>query len=142
MFDSLHALKKGTNNQRLAYKAIQNLHILDDLKEYKPTICGTIPIGLNTNHSDIDVIMEVYNLEKWENKVRTLYGEKTDFTFTRKRIRGLEIGKANFSFQDFEFELFGPGQPVLQQNAYLHMVIEFEILKQFPDFKKEVIRLK
>ncbi|MED3738735.1 MULTISPECIES: DUF4269 domain-containing protein [Virgibacillus] len=50
--------------------------------------------------------------------------------------------KVNFYYQSFAFELFAQDQPVYEQYAYLHMVIEDGVLGKFPEWKGEVIRLK
>ncbi|SHG61367.1 DUF4269 domain-containing protein [Ornithinibacillus halophilus] len=142
MFSTIDYLKKGNKGQRKAYHAISRLGIIDSLSDYDPILCGTLPIGINSKNSDLDIIMEVQDFQSYEKKVRKLYGNKEDFRIKRLQIRGRSVVKANFIFDGFEFELFGQDQPVKEQNAYLHMIIEDSILKQFPDIRKEVIKLK
>ncbi|SDZ84142.1 protein of unknown function [Thalassobacillus cyri] len=45
-------------------------------------------------------------------------------------------------FRNFELELFGQDQPIHCQNAYLHMIIEYELLKNNSTLKDKVIGLK
>ncbi|MDX8364497.1 DUF4269 domain-containing protein [Cytobacillus sp. IB215665] len=144
MYNSLLSLKMGTVKQRKAYSAIENLGIMNDLVEYDPVVCGTIPIGVDVIDSDLDIIMEVDHLHKqrFENKVKKLYGNEINFKIVRKNIRNLEVVKANFIFYGFEFEIFGQSQPVLQQYAYQHMVIERFILEEFPSIRQQVVNLK
>lgn len=67
---------------------------------------------------------------------------KDNFTIKRTTIRGKEVVKANFVYNNFEFEFFGQAQPVHKQNAYLHMIIEHKLLQKFPNHKEKVINLK
>ncbi|WP_230500099.1 DUF4269 domain-containing protein [Sutcliffiella rhizosphaerae] len=132
----------GNGKQRAAYTAIMQLNILSDLKEYNPTLCGTIPIGIDIEGSDLDIIMEVHDLETFAARLQALYKDKEAFQLKRTVIRGKEVVKANFHFNEFEFELFGQAQPVQEQYAYLHMMIENECMKKMPSLKAEIITLK
>ncbi|MFF2753091.1 DUF4269 domain-containing protein [Psychrobacillus sp. NPDC058041] len=142
MFETIDYLQFGNKNQKQAYSAIRNLGIMQNLSEYNPILCGTFPIGINIIGSDLDIIMNVADFSSFEKKVTTMYGKQKDFTLKITSIRNVSVIKANFTFDGFEFELFGQHQSVKEQFAYLHMVIENSILKQFPNFKEEVIKLK
>lgn len=135
-------MKTGNKQQQKAYAAINELKLLDDLNDYNPVLCGTIPIDIDIKGSDLDIIMEVKYLDSFANKLQTLYADKENFSIKRRTIRGKEVVKANFTFHDFEFELFGQAQPVHRQFAYLHMKIEYELLQRDPGLRGKVIRLK
>lgn len=109
---------------------------------YSPILCGTIPLGIDTASSDLDIIMEVHDLPTFAAKISFLYGHHSHFKIKRKIIRNKSVIKANFIYQDFEFELFGQAQPVTKQYAYLHMIIEKYLLDENPSWKKELIALK
>lgn len=142
MNDLFERMKTGNIQQQEAYAAIKELKILDDLKDYNPVLCGTIPIDIDIKGSDLDIIMEVRKLDSFANELQTLYADKENFSLKRKTIRGKEVVKANFTFHDFEFELFGQAQPVHKQFAYLHMMIEYELLQRDPNLRDRVISLK
>jgi hypothetical protein len=142
LFDSLRILKEGTEKQQRAYKTIYQLNIMNDLAKFNPIVCGTIPLGIDVEGSDLDIIMEVYDGESFQEKVYQLYHLQTGFRLKESHIRGRKVVKANFYFNDFEFELFGQAQPSIEQNAYIHMVIEYELLKKYPTIRENVIRLK
>lgn len=141
-FHSMHYLKNGNERQQKAYDAITKLGIMVDLQMYNPILCGTIPIGIDIGTSDLDIVMEVYDFADYEQQVSNLYSEKKGFTLQRKEIRDVPVSKANFVFADFEFELFAQPQPVEQQNAYLHMLIEHALLERNPTMREEIIQLK
>jgi Domain of unknown function (DUF4269) len=142
MFDTIDYLQTGNTRQKLAYQAISQLGIMNDLSEYHPVLCGTLPIGIDIAGSDLDMIMEVADFDGFEEKVNTLYGNKEGFLTNRLIIRGVPVLTANFIFEGFEFELFGQPQPVHQQYAYLHMIIEHALLQLHPDMREQVIKLK
>ncbi|KMJ57349.1 alpha/beta hydrolase [Bacillus sp. LL01] len=135
-------MKAGNIKQQEAYVAMRDLNILNELDAYNPILCGTLPIGIDIQGSDLDIIMEVQELGHFAEKLQTLYADKENFSIKRTTIRGREVVKANFIFRDFEFELFGQAQPVHKQFAYLHMMIEYELLKRNPGLKEKVINLK
>lgn len=136
------SMRNGNEKQQRVYRTITELNIMNDLEEYKPTLCGTIPIGVDIESSDLDIIMDVNNLDQFEIRLITLYSNTNNFMIKRKSIRGNEVVKANFFFNNFEFELFGQSLPVHEQHAYLHMIIEYELLQINPDLKKKVMDLK
>jgi hypothetical protein len=142
MFTRIEYLKSGNEKQRNAYKAINELGIMEDLHEYQPVLCGTIPIGIDVKGSDLDIIMEVTDFERFEKTAASLYSGLENFNIKKRTIRNVPVIKANFLFQGFEFELFGQPVPVHKQYAYLHMVIEHALLEQYPHIKDEIIRFK
>jgi len=142
MFDKIDYLQLGNEKQIRAYKAISNLGIMDNLSEYNPTLCGTFPLGIDIVGSDLDIIMDVVDFLPYEKRVETLYGDKENFNIKRLLIREVSVVKANFIFGGFEFELFAQPQSVKEQYAYLHMIIENSLMKQFPNIRAEVTQLK
>lgn len=115
---------------------------MEDLQSYSPILCGTIPLGIDIASSDLDIIMEVYHFYDFEKKINDFYNSYPRFGLKKKNIRGKPIIKANFLYEDFEFELFGQAQIVTQQYAYLHMVIEKYLLDEKPYWKNNIISLK
>ena len=55
-------LQSGNERQNNAYSALNKLKILKILREYNPTLVGTIPIEIDISESDLDIICEVYDL--------------------------------------------------------------------------------
>lgn len=142
LIDLFEGMKTGNKKQQDAYSAIMELNIFNELSSYNPVLCGTLPIGIDIVGSDLDIIMEVQELEHFAEQLQTLYYNKDNFTMKRTTIRGKEVVKANFVFNNFEFELFGQAQPLHKQNAYLHMIIEHKLLQKVPNLKEKVINLK
>ncbi|KHF39961.1 DUF4269 domain-containing protein [Halalkalibacter okhensis] len=142
MFDTIEYLNSGNSRQKRAFSVISELKIMSDLVEFTPILCGTVPIEIDIEGSDLDIIMEVKNFTEFERKIRLLYGGYGHFSLSKKTIKNVPVIKANFHYQNFEFELFGQDESVFNQNAYLHMVIENYVLKQSPDLQGKIIELK
>lgn len=130
------------NRKEMVIDAIKELDICNQLRQYNPELCGTIPLGIDISTSDLDIIMEVQDLKAFEKKLIQLYSCYSQFKINRKIIRGKHVVKANFIHKGFEFELFGQDVPVREQYAYLHMVIEKEVLLNNPELKPKIISLK
>ncbi|MDQ0257521.1 hypothetical protein J2S74_004979 [Evansella vedderi] len=142
MFLSIDYLKEGNPRQQLAYKAMHALGLLIDLEEYTPVLCGTLPINIDIDNSDLDIIMEVKNFDAFEKSIVALYGCHEGFRIKKTHIRGNPVMKANFLYGGFEFELFGQDVLVTEQYAYLHMIIENTLLRKNPPIREEIIALK
>lgn len=54
-----------------------------------------------------------------------------------------ELVICNFQVESFPIEIFAQNKPTTQQNAYLHMMAEYKILKEKgEEFKQKIIDLK
>ena len=142
MFHAICYLKQGNPRQQQAYKAIKQLNMMQDLIDYTPILCGTIPIGIDVKDSDLDIILEVNDFSDFKTRIIRLYGEHEEFTIKQIRIRDTPVIKTNFHYGGFEFELFGQPKPVHEQYAYLHMAIEHHLLKEVSKLREKVIHLK
>lgn len=135
-------MKNGNEKQRRAYDVMEDLGILNKYQSFHPVLCGTIPIGIDVEDSDLDIIMEVYDLPLLEHRLIKDYEQMKGFRLQRKTIRERDVVKANFLYEGFMFEVFAQPQPVQEQHAYLHMIIEDELLRTTPGLKKEILSLK
>lgn len=71
-------LKEGNNTQRKSYEILKRINIFEVLKDYNPILIGTIPIQINIESSDLDIVCEVENfvtfkevlVNEFENKKR------------------------------------------------------------------------
>ncbi|MFK3937338.1 DUF4269 domain-containing protein [Alkalihalobacillus sp. NPDC078783] len=141
---SLNGLSKGTEKQRCVYQVIQDLNIMEMWSIYSPVLCGTIPIGLDLDTSDLDIIMEIDSPlhNQVQQEMQRLYGDFQEFRTKRYEVRGTPTLKANFSYKGFDIELFSQPVPVTKQNAYVHMVIEAALLREEDSMREQVLTLK
>ncbi|MFP3790859.1 DUF4269 domain-containing protein [Bacillus subtilis] len=142
MFRTINYLKSGTETQRYAFEIINELNIFNDLAKYTPVLCGTVPIAIDVQDSDLDIIMEVQDFQLFKDEVKALYGILEGFVLTELTVRNIPTITLNFRYRGFDFELFAQPTAVEKQNAYRHMLIEHYLLLKNPQVRKEIIFLK
>ncbi len=135
-------LARGNQRQRRAYRALERLQVLGVLHDYTPILVGTVPIAIDIDTSDLDVICEVYELDVFEQLVVRAFGQQKGFRVQRKRINDLPVVVANFE-AEFPIEIFGQPRPVREQNAYRHMDVQARLLALGGEgARREIVRLK
>lgn len=146
-FTKLDYLKTGNEKQKRAYAVLTKYKIFEVLEYYSPILAGTIPIEIDVEESDLDIICELdFRFEEdflddiafskiipFEAHVKTEYpiinGEKSILT--------------NFVLEEFPIEIFAQNKPTTEQNAYRHMIAEYKILQEKgEEFKQKIIDLK
>ncbi|URC14595.1 DUF4269 domain-containing protein [Flavobacterium sp. B183] len=142
-FTTIDYLKNGNNRQIQAYEILTQHHILSDIAEFEPILAGTIPIAIDIESSDLDIICYWKNKTKFIEKLHVAFGSKNNYTIRETMIDNRESIIASFRIDFFEFEIFGQNIPTQQQNAYLHMLIEHKILQSKDEnFRSKIIQLK
>ncbi|WP_428743590.1 DUF4269 domain-containing protein [Tenacibaculum sp.] len=143
-FKDISYLKNGTSRQKEAYKVLLELDILELLKKFNPILVGTIPIDIDVESSDLDIICECKNHSELLEIVTKKYGEFSGFHVnTIQSYKNLKTTIIAFEYNTFPIEFFVQNKPSEQQDSYLHMLIEYQILlKENEEFKSEVIALK
>lgn len=142
-FCTIAYLQSGNSKQILAYKILTQNKILDNLIEFDPILVGTIPINIDIENSDLDIICYWKNKSDFVSKISSLFKNKTDFRILENTINEQECVIANFKIDTFEIEIFGQNIPTKKQNGYRHMIIEHQILEsKGEDFREEIIKLK
>ncbi|SER07356.1 DUF4269 domain-containing protein [Pedobacter rhizosphaerae] len=140
-FLDISYLLSGNEKQKRAYEILTEHKILKKLKSSCPILVGTIPINIDIESSDLDIICQVQNKPAFVKLLTSHFQTKKGFTITESAV--FQSVKANFFIDDFEFEIFGQSTPTVQQNAYRHMLIEHQILLEKDEsFRQEIIRLK
>lgn len=146
-FTAIDYLKEGNETQRRAYKVLTRYRIFEKLKAYSPVLAGTIPIGIDVEGSDLDIICQV-DLTCEEDFLDELMFKKivpqdVEVAVKSMVVNGEKSIVVNFMLDGFPVEIFGQDIPPVQQNAYRHMLAEYSILKEKGDgFKQEIIQLK
>ncbi|KAA0127846.1 DUF4269 domain-containing protein [Chryseobacterium sp. SN22] len=141
-FNNIDYLKNGNERQKQAYDVLSGFRLFEKLKAWSPVLAGTIPIGIDIEESDLDVICEVKDEMEFE---RFLAGYFSEFNIKVEsfEINGEKAVVANFMLEGFIIEIFGQNKPVIEQNAYRHMMAEYRILQEKGEgFRNEIIALK
>jgi len=146
-FTTLDYLRAGNERQKRAYEILKKYKIFEVLDYYSPILAGTIPIEIDIDGSDLDIICELdFRFEEdflddiSFSKMIPLEAEvKVDYPVVNDE-KSITI---NFTLEDFPIEIFAQNKPTTQQNAYLHMMAEYKILKEKgEEFKQKIIDLK
>lgn len=136
-------MKTGNHKQKRAYEVLTNYRIFEKLAEYSPVLAGTIPIEVDTENSDLDIICHVKDHTEFKKDLHRIFPQDISFTFENIIINGENSVIVNCMFEEFAVEIFGQNKKATEQNAYLHMIAEYKILKEKgEDFKQKIIELK
>ncbi|KQW98599.1 DUF4269 domain-containing protein [Flavobacterium sp. Root420] len=142
-FSTIEYLKFGNQKQILAYDILTRNTILSNIAEFEPILVGTIPINIDIENSDLDIICYWENKTDFKTKIQSAFGKEKEFTIRETQIDNKETVVANFKIDPFEIEIFGQNIPTKNQNGYKHMIIEDQILtSKGENFRLEIIKLK
>lgn len=125
----LSYLAGGSSRQIDALAVIRELGLWEALADYTPALAGTVPLGVDTPESDLDVICEARDLAAFTERVVGLYAGERDFGWQRGEHQGAESVAAWFSRDVWSFELFAQPVPVARQYACLHLLVEARLLE-------------
>lgn len=143
IFDNIEYLNKGNDRQRAAYRALTDNLIFERLQLFSPLLTGTIPINIDIEESDLDIICSWQEKEEFIKTLRKEFGKINGFKLIEQIRNNYETVLANFRLNEFEIEIFGQCRPTKEQESFRHMVVEYEILKaRGESFRQKVIRLK
>lgn len=136
-------LQRGTDVQREVYGVLSRLNIMNVLQAYNPVLAGTVPLDIQVEGSDLDIICEVQEAGAFAAKVAFHFGHLEEYTCTSRIVDGILRTVIHFKADGWWIELFGQPRPTRQQNGYRHMAVESRVLKILGEvFKCQVIALK
>lgn len=142
-FKDISYLKTGNPKQQAAFHILNQHKVLENLADFDPILVGTIPININIENSDLDIICYWKNKSEFMKKIKNLFQNESNFAIRENLINDQESVIANFFIDAFEIEIFGQNTPTELQNGYRHMVIEDQILRsKGENFRLEIIKLK
>lgn len=143
MFYTLDYLRTGSERQQRALRVIEKHSLFSILKPYDPLLAGTIPIGIDIETSDLDILCHWKNREAFIEHLIEHFSGQQNFRLRAVKIRGCDTVIVNFKLEEFEIEIFGQNIPSREQEGFRHMLIEHKLLIQHgEDFRQEIIRLK
>lgn len=142
-FDTIEYLLDGNDKQKAVYRTLKDNYILERLRLFTPLLTGTIPINIDTDDSDIDIICYWNNKDEFIKTLTREFDKFDRFAWTEKRINNYDTILANFLLDKFQIEIFGQNRPTKEQESFKHMIIEYEILmSRGESFRQEIVRLK
>lgn len=127
-FRTLDYLTAGNPRQRRAYQVLTETGLALRLSAYGATLVGTVPLGLDIPTSDLDVICEAYDLNRFERDVRRAAHHADDVSAYHSRIGLIPSAIITFTWRGCPIEVFGQRIPVPGQHGYRHLLIEQRVL--------------
>ena len=128
-FRDIAYLCDGNPRQRAAYRALDELGVIERLADYGPVLAGTVPLDIDVAGSDLDILCEVHDFARFDADLTAAFGHCEGFCVTapRPRMGGASM-TASFEYGGFIIEPFGQSLPAERQSAYRHMVVEARLL--------------
>lgn len=146
-FTKIDYLKDGNERQKRAFEVLTKYKVFEKLSNFSPILAGTIPIEIDIDGSDLDIICEV-DLRFEEDFLDGIMFSKLIPFENMATVENIILNDEkciviNFMLEEFPIEIFAQNKPTTQQNAYLHMIAEYKILQEKgEDFKQKIIELK
>ena len=142
-FETLDYLKDGNEKQRRTYQILSRHSVFVNLQAFDPLLVGTIPLNIDTEKSDLDIICCCKIKNSFIETLIENFSHHREFLLVEKKIRNRETILATFQVEEFEIEIFGQNKPTKEQEGYRHIVIEYTILCNNDEaFRQKIIQLK
>ncbi|RMH72997.1 MAG: DUF4269 domain-containing protein [Gemmatimonadetes bacterium] len=133
-------LLAGTPRQQQAYQTLAEHHILQHLMSFQPVLCGTIPLNIDLNTSDLDIICTVTNADRFRKQIYTHFSRYPAFEYTERLFQDEPSFIFRFETGLFPVEIFGQATPVATQAAFRHMWVEYLLLQLGGEPARQAIR--
>lgn len=142
-FLNIEYLKRGNPKQKKVYQILKNFSIWKILQDFQPLLVGTIPLGIDTPQSDIDIICAVQDLEYFQKIILDNFSTYPHYQDYPSKAQNQDAWIVQFQIQEFPIEIFAQACPSPQQWGFRHLLIEYQLLKigGFA-FHKKVKKLK
>lgn len=108
-------------------RALTDAGVFDPLAPYHPEIAGTIPLGLDTPESDVDLLCEAADADLFVRDILPL-ARFPGFSVHRKPDADPPAVVCRFRVGDLPVEVFAQPIPVIAQRAHRHMEVEGRLL--------------
>jgi len=142
-FTNISYLKNGNIRQIAAYKLLSGNLVMESLAPFDPILVGTIPIEIDIETSDLDIVCSWQNADGFKDVVISHFSAQRNFIIKDTVINDEVTIIANFFMEDFEIEIFGQNIASRQQSGYRHMIVEHALLIKYgEDFRRAIIKLK
>lgn len=142
-FENIDYLQFGNTRQQKAYSVLVNNEIFPKLIAFNPILAGTIPINIDIENSDLDIICCFSDKQEFQKTIVDHFETKKNFIIREQQSSGVVAVVANFYLDGFEIEIFGQSIPTKQQFAYRHLIVEHHLLiKHGDELRNQIIKLK
>jgi hypothetical protein len=142
-FSNINYLAEGNSRQQSAFRTLTEHRVMEKLGGYDALLVGTVPIDIDIETSDLDIICHAPDLTYFRVDVITKFGKHYQFSIREAEVNKEPVVVANFWIDSWEIEIYAQNTPILQQNGYRHMLAEYYLLQQHGEpLRQQVIELK
>ena len=142
-FQSIDYLKHGNQKQKAVFQLLLDLKLWQILADYGPVLAGTVPIGIDTSNSDLDVLCQVSDFDELEYLLQKEFSAFENFLVVKGEVRSESYLSVSFKHLGFIIEVFAQLKPAIEQHAFRHMIIEdYFLMSKGEAFKTKIIALK
>lgn len=127
------------------HRVLDALGLREALRPYRPRIVGTMPLGLYTADSDIDVLCEARDLDAFAVFMEGRYGNRDDFALERRDRRSEEGAAVVVRMETgvWPVEVHAQALPTVDQRPYRHYAMAYRLLRLGgADLRERVLALK
>lgn len=89
------------------------------LKDYSPVLAGTIPIEIDIEGSDLDIICRFKNEDAFTECLHQYFHEYDSFSLEKIIVNDEKSIVSNFILEELPIEVFAQNKQVTDQMAYL-----------------------
>ncbi|PJZ47170.1 DUF4269 domain-containing protein [Leptospira brenneri] len=136
-------LQTGTAKQKELADDLENWKILKSLNGFKPVIAGTIPLDIDTETSDVDILVK-FNIPAHLQKIcYAKFRNLPEYSFVEKTVDLRVTLICRFKTKKFQYEIFGQSLEPTEQYGWIHMMVENRLLTLAnPTFRERIRNLK
>jgi len=143
IFETIDYLQNGNDRQQRVYEMLVRHQVMKKLADFDPILVGTIPIEVDIETSDLDIICCFSDPQVFNEVIFRNFGTQNGFTLKNKLISGVQTVVSRFELDEFQWEIFGQAIPTFHQMGYRHLVIEYHLLHMFgEEFRQRIVALK
>lgn len=141
-------LSVGNQRQQDAYRVLHESGLLPMLAPHSAYPAGTLPIDVDLPDSDLDILCHTDDLNAFQVEIaRQLesiaVNGRTEWTYGDHTLAQKAYVTCELRLGSWPVEIFAQAVPVYQQNAYLHMQVEWSLLQLWGEAgHREIRRLK
>lgn len=107
--------------------ALRSSAVLERLAAFDPHVAGTLPLGVEVEDSDVDVLCCALHPAQFAKVLWENFSECDGFA-VHQWAGGERAVVARFDWQGWPFEVFGSTQPVREQRGWRHFEVERRLL--------------
>ncbi len=132
--------KSPTDVQKRALEGLSKLNLFHDLKEFKPVFAGTIPLDIDIQSSDINIICEVTEFIRYQTRLRECFERQKNFIITETYNAVARNSTCRFDAHTFRVEIHGEKKTIQKQNLFQYLIAEAKLLEIGGDAARAEIR--